>query len=54
MKTVELTDEEIQALADIMNAGVKFLGLQSVKNAAALLTKLEAAKDVEPETDPAE
>ena len=54
MKTVELSDEELQALANLMDAGVKHLGLQSVKNAAALLTKLEAAKDVEPKIDPAE
>ena len=47
MKQLQLTEEEIQALVNLMDAGVKALGLQSVKNAAHLLTKLETAKDVE-------
>jgi hypothetical protein len=47
VKSIELTDEEIQALADLMNAGVKHIGLACVKNAAHLLTKLEGAKPVE-------
>ena len=47
MKSIELTDAEIQALANIMDAGVKYLGLNSVKNAAALVIKLEQAKEIE-------
>jgi len=53
MKSVELSDQEIQALVNLMDAGVKHMGISAAKNAAHLLTKLEAAKDVEvPTTDP--
>jgi len=52
VRRIELTDTEIQVLADLMNAGVKALGLQSVKNAAYLLGKLENAEEVK-EDDPA-
>jgi len=48
MKRIELTNEEIQVLAGLMDAGVKSLGLNCVKNAAYLLSKLEQAQDVEP------
>jgi hypothetical protein len=41
--TIELTNEELQSLAGLIDAGVKTLGLASVKQAASLLTKLEAA-----------
>jgi uncharacterized protein YjgD (DUF1641 family) len=41
--TITLTQDELSALAGIMDAGVKTLGLASVKQAASLLTKLEAA-----------
>lgn len=45
MKTVTLTlnNDELQALAGLLDAGVKAVGLNSVKSAAALLVKLEAA-----------
>lgn len=45
MNTVTLTlnNEELQALAGLLDAGVKAVGLTSVKSAAALLVKLEAA-----------
>lgn len=43
MTTIELTDQELQALAGLMDAGVKALGLRAVKDAASLLTKLEEA-----------
>ena len=39
----ELTQDELTALAGLIDAGVKTLGLASVKQAASLLTKLEAA-----------
>lgn len=42
MHNLELTDHEIQALAGLMDAGVKALGLRAVKDAASLLEKLEA------------
>ncbi len=43
MITIELTQEELQALAGLLDAGVKATGLQGVKQAASILTKLEAA-----------
>ena len=43
MTTLTLTDHELQALAGLMDAGVKALGLRAVKDAATLLAKLEAA-----------
>ena len=43
MTKLELTDQELQALAGLMDAGVKALGLRAVKDAASLLTKLEEA-----------
>ena len=49
MRRVEFTDQELQALADLMNAGVMHLGLSSVKNAAALLIKIEQAEEVKPD-----
>jgi hypothetical protein len=41
--TITLTQDELSALAGLIDAGVKALGLASVKQAASLLTKLEAA-----------
>lgn len=38
-----LTQDELTALANLLDAGVKASGLASVKTAAALLNKLEAA-----------
>ena len=43
MTKLELTDHELQALAGLMDAGVKALGLRAVKDAASLLIKLEEA-----------
>ena len=43
MIKLELTFEETQALAGLLDAGVKAIGLRAVKNAASLLDKLEAA-----------
>lgn len=43
MTTLELTDEELQALAGLLDAGVRATGLRAVKEAATLLEKLEAA-----------
>ena len=53
MKQVIFTDSELQALAQLMDAGVKALGINSVHAASALLTRLEAAEDV-PEDTPEE
>jgi hypothetical protein len=45
MNTVTLTlnNEELQAMVGLIDAGIKATGLSSVKSAAALLVKLEAA-----------
>ena len=45
MNTVTLTlnNEELQALAGLLDAGLKATGLSAAKSAAALLVKLEAA-----------
>jgi len=43
MITIELNNEELQALAGLLDAGVKATGLQGVKHAASILTKLEEA-----------
>jgi hypothetical protein len=50
MHKIELTDAELQALVGLLDAGVKALGLRAVKDAAALLEKIEAAANKE-ETD---
>lgn len=43
MIRVELSQTDMNDLAALMDAGVKAIGLPSVKQAAALLSKLEAA-----------
>ncbi len=40
---LEFTQDELTALAGLLDAGVKATGLQGVKAAASILTKLEAA-----------
>jgi hypothetical protein len=40
---IELTQEELTALAGLLDAGIKATGLNSVKAAASILTKLEDA-----------
>jgi hypothetical protein len=53
MITLTLTEQETQALAGLLDAGVKAVGLRAVKDAASLLTKLEtAAQSVEEATAP--
>ena len=41
--TVTLTQDDLNVLSALIDAGVKATGLSSVKAAAALLVKLEAA-----------
>ena len=41
--TITFTQDELTTLAGLLDAGVKAVGLNSVKSAAALLVKLEAA-----------
>ena len=51
MNKIELTDQELQALAGLLDAGVKALGIRAVKDAASILEKLEAAANSEKEQD---
>ena len=41
---IDFTDEELQELINIMDAGVKAQGLQAVQNAFVLLTKIQGAE----------
>lgn len=41
--SIELNQQELDALVGLIDAGVKATGLQGVKVAAAILGKLEAA-----------
>lgn len=43
MINISLTQDELTALAGLLDAGVKATGLQGVKHAAVILTKLEEA-----------
>lgn len=43
MVTLTLNESELQALAGLLDAGVKSIGLRAVKDAAALLAKIEEA-----------
>jgi len=43
MITIELNQDELNALSLLLDAGVKAIGLNAVKPAALLLAKLEAA-----------
>lgn len=51
MITLQLTEQEIQALAGLLDAGVKAVGLRAVRDAASLLEKLEEATAPKEETD---
>jgi hypothetical protein len=51
MITLELTNDELQALAGLLDAGVRATGLRAVKDAASLLAKLEAAAEPKEPTD---
>lgn len=51
MTTIQLTDQELQALAGLLDAGVKALGLRAVKDAASLLAKLEEATQPKEQAD---
>lgn len=48
MIKLELTQEETQALAGLLDAGVKAVGLRAVKEAAVILAKLEEAAQPAP------
>ena len=46
MKQLLLNDNEIQALVNLIDAGVKHTGIGMVENAAYLLGKLKQAEEV--------
>ena len=46
MKQLLLNDNEIQALVNLIDAGIKHTGVAMVDNAAYLLGKLKAAEEV--------
>ena len=54
MTTITFTDEELQALAGLLDAGVRATGLRAVKEAASLLEKLEAAANPKDEDNGAD
>jgi len=45
MIKLELNEEEMAALAGLLDAGVRATGLRAVKDAAGLLEKIEAAQE---------
>ena len=51
MHKIELTDQELQALAGLLDAGVKALGIRAVKDAASILEKLEQAANPQKDHD---
>lgn len=44
--TIEYTKQEFEALAGLIDAGIRATGLRGVKDAAAMLEKMEAAGKV--------
>lgn len=51
MFTIELTENEMQALAGLLDAGVRSVGLRGVKDATNILQKLEEAANKEISVD---
>lgn len=48
MKIIRMTPEEINALIALMDSAVRYDGLKSVNNIAALMQKIKAAEDEKP------
>jgi len=53
MKVIQLQDAEVKVLLEIMDAGVRSLGLASANNAAVILSKINKAEQF-PDTPPLE
>jgi hypothetical protein len=51
MHKIELTQQELQALSGLLDAGVRAVGLRAVKDAASILAKLEKAEQIDPQTE---
>lgn len=49
--SVEFTQEELNAIAELMDAAVKHLGLRGARNAAAIVLKLETAVAAKQQTE---
>lgn len=43
--TIDLTVDEVQALAGLLDAAVRSVGLRAAKDAASIIGKLETAAD---------
>ena len=54
MKVLEYNSEEEQALLQLIDAGIRQLGINGAKNATYWINKLERAKEKEPVTDVSE
>lgn len=52
MKRLELTDQEMQTLLDLLDAGVRYAGLKCVAGAATLYNKVLAAEEIEVKEKP--
>jgi len=52
MKRIDLTEGELNALAQLMDAGVKALGLNAVDAASVLKRRIEEAQDIPDEPVP--
>jgi len=50
MFTITLTEAHMQALAGLLDAGIRATGLRAVKDAAELMAILETAQKTELET----
>ena len=48
MRQVQFTDQELQALANMLDAAVRQLGAAAVHDISAMLRKLEMAEEVPP------
>jgi len=51
VKSVELTDDEIKALLQLIDAGVRSSGLQYAANAVHLVNKINAAEIIDDQSN---
>lgn len=51
MIRIELTQAELTALAGLIDAGIRATGIRGVKDAAAIVAKMEAAAQAKEPTD---
>ncbi len=46
MRKIEATDEELQALGNLLDAAVRYLGLPGAENAVVWKHKIESSEEV--------